>query len=115
MWRMRQFKILFPSLALAALITVGGRSLAQMRQLDQSDREERRLERKVEALKEDYDKLQLNIERRLTAIETKMSMGVWMLSALSGVIGLHLVTLIGRGARDWVNERRAAAAKNGGP
>lgn len=104
----QRIQLMFAVLALVALVMAGGRSYAQMRQMDREERDMWRMERRVEALKADYDKFQLNIEVRLTKIETQLSNGFWMLSALFGVIGVYLVALIGRGAASWIHDWRAS-------
>lgn len=106
--RKQRANLIFAGLALLSLVSVGGHSYAQMRELEMSERDERRAERRVEALQRDHDALRLNIETRLTKIETQMGIGIAMLSTLSGVIGIYLVILIGKGAREWIHERRPA-------
>lgn len=112
MWEQRA-KLILAIVALLTLTIVGGRSHAQMRQMERGERDMWRMERKMETLKADYDKFQLNIEVRLTKIETQVGNMFWMLNALFGVIGVYLVALIGRGARDWINERKAAHKESG--
>lgn len=102
-WRL---KLLLVIVATMALIAMGGRAVAQMRQAEQLDREERRLDRKIEGLQKDLDDLKLGIERRLVRIETQMEAGVWLIAVIAGILLLG----VGERAMSLIMTRRAAHA-----
>jgi len=110
-----QIQLVITTCMLIALVFVGGRSLAQMRQAVQSDRDERRIERKVEDLQKDqgdlkkaHDDLRLDIEKRLTRIETYMYAGLWLLGGITLAVVGQLVTFLSKGARALFEQLRAA-------
>lgn len=121
LWRMQKYwriKVVLTACMLSALIVIGGRSLAQMRQAsEQFDRDERRIERRVETLQKDHDDLEkkhddlrLEIEKRLTKIETYMGIGLTLIGLMfAGVVGQWGMRLV-----DLVSQRRAAG-KGAGP
>jgi hypothetical protein len=90
MRRWIQIKLILTACLMAALIIICGRSLGQMRQADQSDRDERRLERRVDTLQKAHDDLRLDIERRLTKIETYVTAGAWLITGIGGVLLVQL-------------------------
>jgi outer membrane murein-binding lipoprotein Lpp len=118
MQRIWKIKVLFTACMLSALILAGGRSLAQMRQAsEQFDRDERRIERRVEGLQKDFDELRklhddlrLDIEKRLTKIETYVGIGITLTSLLFlGVLGQ-----LGMRLFDLVTQKRAVGKNAGG-
>lgn len=87
MRRIWQLRVLLAGCAMAALIAVGGRTLAQMRNVsEQFDRDERRVERKVDALEKDFYALQLNNDRRLVKIETQIDNFSWLMYTVVGIL-----------------------------
>lgn len=100
--RIWQLEILLLAAAAALLIAVGGRSLAQIQRFEQNDRDDRRIERRVDTLQKSHDDLRLDIEKRLTKIETYVSAGIWLLSA----IGAVMLGQLGKGLLDLIAVRR---------
>lgn len=110
LWRIWRLELLGVCLAMALLIGVGGRSLAQIHRAEQVDREERRVERRMDAMQKNHDDLRLEIEKRLTRIETYVSAGIWML----GAIGAVLLGQLGKGVLDLLALRKVAAGREEG-
>lgn len=109
MWRRMQrfwrIKLVLTACMLSALIIFGGRSLAQIRRAsEQFDRDERRIERKVNALQKEQDDLKLSLESRLVRIETYMSLGLGLL----GVLGAGVLGQWGMRLFDLLAQRRSA-------
>lgn len=112
MRRIWQIKLILTACMLAALVVGGGRSLAQMRQASgQFDRDERRIERRVEGIQKDfdelrktYDELRLDIEKRLTKIETYMGIGL----SLLGLLGVGVMGQWGMRLFDLLAQKRVA-------
>jgi hypothetical protein len=112
--RIWQIKVIFTACMLAAMIAAGGRSLAQMRQIEQPDRDERRIERRVDGLQKDHDELRknyedfrLDLERRLTKMETYMQIGI----TLIGLLFVGVLSQLGMRLFDLVTQRRLTASK----
>lgn len=107
MLRIWRLEILLLTAAMATLIAIGGGSLAQIHRAEQDDADERRVERRVDTLQKAHDDLRLEIERRLTRIETYVQAGAWLL----GAIGAVLLGQLGKGLLDLIAVRRATPAK----
>ncbi len=111
-----KIKILLNGCALAALIALGGRTLAQMRQAERDERrDERRIERKVDDLQKDHDELKLSLERRLVRLETLLTSLPdlkWLLGLIGVLQGGQLAVPLGRAARALLEQRRGIG--NGG-
>jgi C4-dicarboxylate-specific signal transduction histidine kinase len=107
-WRFWRLEMLTTGVLMSALILAGGRAAAQIQQVSQSDREERRVERRMDTLQRAHDDLRFEIERRLVRIETYVSAGTWLL----GGIGLAVLGQLGKGLFDLIVWRRDQTIKN---
>lgn len=99
-----QLEVIILVFAACALIGVGGHSLAQIQRAEQAqdDRNQSRIQRQVDGLQKSHDELRLDIEKRLTKIETYAGAGLWLL----GAIGAVLLGQLGKGLLDLMAARR---------
>lgn len=115
--RVRRIEIVLLALALTLALFAAVGAVAQTQSSDDDRRESskptghsfdvRRVERQVDALQTSHEQLKLNIEVRLTKIETYVTALLW----LGGVIGALLFGQLGKNLLDLIAVRRGAQSK----
>lgn len=112
-----QLRVVITACIFSLLVVGGGRTIAQIREASERfDRDERRIERRVDGLQKSYDDLskkhddlRLDIEKRLTRIETYGGIGLGLIGLLfTGVVGQWGMRLF-----DVITQRRTVTKDAG--